>query len=230
MKFEKVIKSILYRTYSTIITFIITYLFTGQIFLSIGISFTEVIIKLISYYLYEIIWTKYKRKMKKTLWFTGLSGSGKTTIGNKLVEYFKEKGEEVFLLDGDILRDGLNNDLGFSVEDRLENIRRAAEIAKILNTNGMTVIATFITPTNNIRNLIKSIIPNIKFIYLDCDLNVCEKRDVKGLYKKARNGEINNFTGIDSPFEKMDDAWMNINTDEYSVDEAVEQIIKKLKK
>jgi adenylyl-sulfate kinase len=167
--------------------------------------------------------------MKYTLWFTGLSGSGKTTIGNKLIEHFRNKGETVVLLDGDILRDGLNKDLGFSLEDRHENIRRASEIAKLLNIDNIIVIATFITPTNEIRNLIKSIIPVVKFIYLDCDLRVCEERDVKGLYRKAREGKLKNFSGIDSPFEKINDAWMTLKTDEIGIDECIEQILKRIR-
>ena len=148
----------------------------------------------------------------QTIWFNGLSGSGKTTLGEKLIEHYEKKNEKVFLLDGDVLRDGLNNDLGFSIEDRQENLRRAAEVAKILNQNGVTVIATFITPTNNMRDSIAEIIPNIKFIHLCTSLKVCEERDVKGLYAKARAGEIKNFTGIDSPFESMPHAWLNIDT------------------
>jgi adenylyl-sulfate kinase len=166
--------------------------------------------------------------MKYTLWFTGLSGSGKTTIGDKLIEHFRNKGETVVLLDGDVLRDGLNKDLGFSIEDRHENIRRVSEIAKLLNTNDVIVIATFITPTNEIRKTVESIIPEVKFIYLDCDLYICEERDVKGLYRKAREGKIMNFSGIDSIFERMDDAWLVLKTGETGVDECVKQILNKI--
>jgi len=161
----------------------------------------------------------------QTFWFNGLSGAGKTTIGVKLVEHYKNINNNVFLLDGDVLRDGLNNNLGFSIEDRYENLRRAAEVAKILNQNDIIVIATFITPTNEIRNNIRKIIPDVKFIHLNTSLETCEKRDVKGLYARARKGEIKNFTGIDSIFEDMPHAWLTIDTDKMTVDEAVAMII-----
>ena len=154
----------------------------------------------------------YLLRYMQTIWFNGLSGSGKTTLGKKLVEHYEKQNKSVFLLDGDVLRDGLNNNLGFSLEDRQENLRRAAEVAKILNQNGVIVIATFITPTNEMREMITKIIPNIKFIHLCTELRVCEERDVKGLYAKARAGLIKNFTGIDSPFEPMPHAWLNIDT------------------
>jgi len=163
-----------------------------------------------------------------TIWFNGLSGSGKTTLGKKLVEYYENQNRKVFLLDGDILRHGLNDNLGFSLEDRKENIRRAAEVAKILNQNGIIVIATFITPTNEIREMIRKIIPHIKFVHLCTSLETCEKRDVKGLYAKARAGLIKNFTGIDSPFEDMPHAWLNIDTSVETVDEAVLRITNRL--
>lgn len=168
--------------------------------------------------------------MKHTIWFNGLSGSGKTTIGKKLIEHFEHQNKSVFLLDGDVLRDGLNKGLGFSVEDRIENLRRAAEVAKILNQNGVIVIATFITPTNEMRDKIIQIIPNVKFVHLETPLDTCEKRDVKGLYAKARSGEIKDFTGIDSPFEDMSDAWMKIDTTTETVEESVKKIIDKLEK
>ena len=165
-----------------------------------------------------------------TIWFNGLSGSGKTTLGKKLVEHYKKKNKKIFLLDGDVLRDGLNSDLGFSVEDRHENLRRAAEVARILNQNGVMVIATFITPTNKMRDSIAEIVPNIKFIHLCTELQVCEERDVKGLYAKARAGLIKDFTGIDSPFESMPHAWLNIDTGIKfeTIDDIVARIINRL--
>lgn len=169
-----------------------------------------------------------KKKMKDTIWFNGLSGSGKTTIGKKLIEHFEHQNKNVFLLDGDVLRDGLNKGLGFGVEDRIENLRRAAEVAKILNQNNVIVIATFITPTNEMRDKIAEIIPNVKFVHLETPLEACEERDVKGLYAKARTGEIKDFTGIDSPFEDMPDAWLKIDTSKESVEESVKRIVVKL--
>jgi len=225
-----ILKSLMYRAWSTVLTFLIAMILTGQLLLSTGIAFAEILLKTFSYYLFEIIWNKINRRKMTTVWFNGLSGSGKTTIGNELIKYYENLNRKVFLLDGDVLRDGLNTDLGFSVEDREENLRRAAEVAKILNQNGVIVIATFITPTNKMRDVIKNIIPNVKFVHIETSLEECEKRDVKGLYEKARRGEIKKFTGIDSPFEDMPDPWLKINTKDESIHDSSHKIIKKLEK
>jgi len=221
------LKSLVYRGWSTVLTFIIAFGFTGHILLSGRIALVELLLKTLGYYLFEVIWNKISKKKMETIWFNGLSGSGKTTIGKKIIEYYEHKNKKIFLLDGDVLRDGLNNNLGFSVEDRLENLRRAAEVAKILNQNGIMVIASFITPTNEMRDIIQTIIPKVKFVHLNTPINVCEERDVKGLYAKATAGELKNFTGIDSPFEPMPHAWLNVNTDLESVEESVRNIINK---
>jgi len=168
------------------------------------------------------------KKNMQTIWFNGLSGSGKTTLGNELVSFYEKKNKKVFLLDGDVLRDGLNNNLGFSIADRQENLRRAAEVAKILNQNGIIVIATFITPTNDMRDMIAEIIPNVKFIHLCTSLETCEKRDVKGLYAKARAGQIKEFTGIDSPFEPMPNAWLNVDTGVETIEETITKLTNRL--
>ena len=228
MKDRFLLKSLVYRGWSTILTFLIAFTFTGQLLISGGIAFAELLLKTFSYYLFEIIWNKITRKNMQTIWFNGLSGSGKTTLGEKLVEYYTKQNKKVFLLDGDVLRDGLNNNLGFSIEDRQENLRRAAEVAKILNQNGIIVIATFITPTNEMRDNIAKIIPNVKFVHLCTSLEVCEKRDTKGLYAKARAGELKDFTGIDSPFEPMPHAWLNVDTGVETIEEAVTKLTNRL--
>jgi len=137
--------------------------------------------------------------MSKAIWLTGLSGAGKTTIALNL----KKLGLDAVLLDGDELRDGLCSDLKFSIEDRLENIRRVAEVAKLFNRNNQTCICSFISPTENIRNMAKSIIGDENFIevYVNTPITVCQNRDPKGLYKLAKAGKIKNFTGIDSVYE-----------------------------
>jgi len=169
--------------------------------------------------------------MIETIWFTGLSGSGKTTIGKELIKFIENSTRKpVLLLDGDNLRDGLNVDLGFSAKDRFENIRRASEVAKLFNEIGIIVIATFITPTNDLRDLIKDIIPNVKFIYLETSLEVCEARDPKGLYAKARAGIIPEFTGVSAPFDDMDDAWLRIDTADIELKETVGSITKYIEK
>ncbi len=139
----------------------------------------------------------------KVFWMTGLSGAGKSTLANILAGNLWERGFFVEILDGDNLRSGLCSDLDFSIEAREENIRRVAEVAKLLVANGIIVIVSFISPTRKIRALAKKIIGKNDFveIYINTSLEVCEERDVKGLYKKARKGEISDFTGIHSPFE-----------------------------
>jgi adenylylsulfate kinase len=225
------LKSVVYRGLSISFTFGIAFLLTGELIVSGGIAVLDLLFKTGAYYFFEIIWNKIiSKKVKHTIWFNGLSGSGKTTIGKKLVEYFENQNKKVFLLDGDVLRDGLNKGLGFSVEDRIENLRRAAEVAKILNQNGVIVVATFITPTNEMRDKIANIIPNVKFVHLETSLEECEARDVKGLYAKARAGEIKDFTGLDSPFEDMPHAWLNIDTTNETVEESAKRILNKLEK
>jgi adenylylsulfate kinase len=162
----------------------------------------------------------------KVLWLTGLSGSGKSTIAQHLERTLYNKGFFAQVLDGDNIRSGINNNLGFSVEDRRENIRRISEIAKLYLNSGIITINSFISPTKEIRNLAKSIIGAENFIeiYINAPLEVCEARDVKGLYKKARKGEIKGFTGIDSPYEAPENPAIEIKTDELSIDKAVNKI------
>lgn len=166
----------------------------------------------------------------KVIWFTGLSGSGKTTLANALEKNLYEKGFLTQILDGDIIRSGINNNLGFSPEDRMENIRRIAEIAKLLLNSGVICICAFVSPTENIRKLVCDIIGNPDFleVFISTPLEVCESRDVKGLYRKARAGEIKNFTGISAPFEIPQNAVLSIDTSNKSVVECVNLLLGKI--
>ncbi len=136
-----------------------------------------------------------------TAWFTGLPCCGKTTIADKVAEILKQKGYKVERLDGDIIRQDLTNDLGFSKEDRDENIRRVTFVAKLLTRNGVAVLTTFVSPYKEMRNNARKEIGNFVEIYVKCPLELCMKRDVKGMYKKALEGKIKNFTGVDDPYE-----------------------------
>ena len=163
----------------------------------------------------------------KVFWLTGLSGSGKSTIAQQLDRELLTKGFFIKILDGDNIRSGINNNLGFTLEDREENIRRIAEVAKLFVQTGAVTICTFISPTKKIRQFAKNIIGEKDFfeIYINASLKVCETRDVKGLYRKARNGEIKNFTGIDSPYEPPESPYIEVNTAELDLEESVDKII-----
>lgn len=163
----------------------------------------------------------------KVLWLTGLSGSGKSTIATALERSLYNQGFFPQVLDGDNIRAGINSNLGFSVEDREENIRRIAEVAKLYLNSGIIVISSFISPTIASRQKAKAIIGENDFIeiFINTPLKVCEERDVKGLYKKARKGEIKNFTGIDSPYESPQKPDLDLKTVDKSVEECVEEIL-----
>lgn len=169
---------------------------------------------------------KFLHQRSKVLWFTGLSGSGKSTIAQGLEAKLYEAGFFTQVLDGDNIRTGINNNLGFSMEDREENLRRVAEIAKLYLNSGVITIVSFISPTRDARAFARGIVGDVDFleIYVNAPIEVCEARDVKGLYKKARKGEIKDFSGIDSPYEAPDQADLEIRTDEMSVEEGIERI------
>ncbi len=165
-----------------------------------------------------------------TLWFTGLSGAGKSTIANALEKRLYAQGHFTMLLDGDNVRMGLNRDLGFEPEGRIENIRRVAEVAKLMNDAGLIVLTAFISPYASDRQNARSIIGQNSFveIFVDTPLEVCEKRDVKGLYKKARKNHIPNFTGVNSPYERPEHPDIVVDTVHDTVDECAERIIREL--
>lgn len=162
------------------------------------------------------------------IWFTGLSGSGKTTLAVALEKRLHEKGLLTQVLDGDNIRTGINSNLGFSEADRIENIRRIAEVTKLFVGSGIITICCFVSPTNEIRSLAKKIIGENDFIeiYVNTPIEICENRDVKGLYAKARKGELKDFTGISAPFEEPATPSLSLNTNELSVRESVDRIMK----
>ena len=161
------------------------------------------------------------------LWLTGLSGSGKSTIAIALERELHQRGLLCRILDGDNIRSGINNNLGFSAEDRVENIRRIAEIGKLFVDTGIITIAAFISPSNELRQMATRIIGVVDFleIYVSTPLEECEKRDVKGLYAKARRGEIRNFTGISAPFEAPEHPVLSLDTSRLSLEESVNTLL-----
>lgn len=168
-----------------------------------------------------------KEQQPRCIWFTGLSGSGKSTIANFLEKRLYDRGLHTYLLDGDNLRHGLNRDLGFTEADRVENIRRVGEVAKLMVDAGLIVLASFISPYQAERQMARRLFSDTEFVevFVDTPLSECEKRDVKGLYAKARRGELKNFTGIDSAYERPEHPELVLDTCNHSVEDCVEQMI-----
>jgi adenylylsulfate kinase len=164
------------------------------------------------------------------LWFTGLSGSGKSTIGHRVERMLIERGAFAYVLDGDNIRHGLNSDLGFSPKDRAENIRRIGEVSRLFADSGALVVSAFISPYQKDRDRVRGLMGDGEFIevFVDTPLEICEARDPKGLYKKARAGEISNFTGLDAPYEAPENPEVHLRTTNLTVDEAAAQVIRYL--
>ncbi len=165
-----------------------------------------------------------------TLWFTGLPCSGKTVLADAVAEELRAKGMKVERLDGDIVRKSLTKDLGFTEEDRNMNIERVTFVAKLLTRNGVAVLASFVSPYNKIRAYSRNEIGDYILVYVKCSLDECESRDVKGMYAKARAGEIKDFTGIDHPFEEPNEVEIVVETDKQTVEESKEIVLDALNK
>jgi len=164
----------------------------------------------------------------RLIWLTGLSGSGKTTLALRLENYFFRKGFKVFMLDGDNVRNGLSKDLGFSEQDRKENLRRVGEAARLMLDAGLMVISAFISPSEDDRSGIKAIVGDQRFIevFVNCSVEICEERDVKGLYAKARKGIIPDFTGVSAPYDAPVVPDIEVRTAEETIEESLHKIIK----
>lgn len=164
------------------------------------------------------------------IWFTGLSGAGKSSIAASLERELFERGYKTFHLDGDNVRNGLNKNLSFTEEDRKENIRRVGEVTALMLDAGLIILSAFISPFESDRQMVREIVGKDRFyeVFVNCPIEICEERDVKGLYKKARSGELKNFTGIDSPYEKPISPNLVINSDVVALDEAVMKVMQEI--
>lgn len=190
----------------------------------------------------NVVWQQYsvtkegrsslKKQSPCIIWFTGLSGAGKSTVAGAVEQKLFEKGHHTYLLDGDNVRHGINQDLGFSDEDRIENIRRIGEMAKLFADSGIIVLTAFISPFKADRRMVRDLVEEGEFIevFMDTPLLECEKRDPKGLYKKARAGQIKNFTGIDSEYQKPENAEITIPSAELTVEQCADLVISYLTK
>lgn len=200
----------------------LVYFFTGEMVIALSVGSMEVIAKFGLYFVHERLWNKVrfgKRRIEPfVLWFTGLSGAGKSTLADKAYAYLKDKGLQVEQLDGDIVR-AVFPQTGFTKEARDQHIRRVGFLASLLEKNGVIVVSAFISPYREARQQIREMCVNFVEVHVDTPLAVCEKRDVKGLYKKARAGEIKHFTGIDDPYETPENPEVVLKTEKETVEE-----------
>ena len=232
-KRRSIVKTISWRFWATATTIALVFLFVGEVKIALSIGIIEVILKMALYFVHERFWNKLKFGKKEVkpsvIWFTGLSGSGKSTLSEALYQKLKDKGIKVEHLDGDSIR-AIFPKTGFSKEERNMHIRRVGYLASKLEQNGVTVIASFISPYKETRDFVRKLCANFIEVYVATPLDVCEQRDVKGLYAKARSGEIKQFTGIDDPYEIPENSEIRIDTSNQTVEESFNNIIKYLNK
>ena len=230
---RSVVKALSWRFIATVTTAMLVYIFTKRWDFAAYVGGFEATLKLLLFYFHERAWNKinYGRKEyePKVIWFTGLSGSGKSTLAEALFKRMKAQNIKVEELDGDIIRN-IFPKTGFSKEERNRHVRRVGFLASKLEENGVTVIASFISPYRESRDFVRSQCRNFVEVHVATPLEVCEQRDVKGLYAKARAGEITQFTGIDDPYEEPLNPEIKIDTSKYSVEDSVDIILKKLRK
>ena len=228
---QKIIKAIIYRIYSSLITFIISFILTQHFLVSLSIGVLDSVIKIFSYYLFEVIWSEFTGLSAKpaVIFLTGLSGSGKTTIARALMIKLQKKGVVPVLLDGDEIRNVIRQ-TGFDEQSRKNHNLNVGYMASLLEGQGNFVIVSLISPYEDTRNIIRGMCKNFKEVYIRTDLKVCMERDSKGLYAKAIKGEIKEFTGISAPYFPPKNPEVSIDTAALSVQESVRKIFNALKK
>ncbi len=225
---KSAIKSLTWRLAGSIITFSLVYMFIGSLAVAASISALEIIIKLMLYYFHERAWDRFvpgpHPAKPFVLWFTGLSGSGKSTIADRLHDTLASRGYRVARLDGDTVR-SVFPETGFSRDERNAHIRRIGYLASILEKNGIIVLASFVSPYADSRDFVRGLCGNFIESYVATSIEECERRDVKGLYHKARAGSIKNFTGIDDPYEPPQHPELTITTEGRSIGESIQEIL-----
>jgi len=230
---RSVLKTLSWRLLATLTTILLVYLFTGRLGMAFTLGGIEIVLKMLLYYFHERAWnrTSFGRKEPRpaVVWFTGLSGAGKSTISERVYEHLKKEGVKVEHLDGDKVRE-IFPKTGFSKEERNRHVKRVGFLASMLEKNGVTVLASFISPYRESREFVRKMCNNFVEVYVATPLEVCEQRDIKGLYAKARRGEITQFTGIDDPYEAPEHPEIVVDTSQQSVEESVRYVLRELKK
>lgn len=230
---RSVIKTVSWRLLATVITASIVFILVGRIDIAALAGGIDMIVKIIFYYIHERCWNKTgfgkQRAVPFVLWLTGLSGSGKSTLANLIFDDLVEKNYKVEQLDGDTVR-SVFPQTGFSRDERNSHIKRVGYLASILEKNGVIVIASFISPYKESREFVRGLCKNFIEVYVNTSIEECERRDVKGLYKKVREGRIKHFTGIDDPYEIPENPEITVNTDHKSENESAEEIKKYIQK
>ena len=228
---RSIVKTISWRFWATLTTVALVFAFTGEVEIALAIGGIEVILKLLLYFFHERAWNKisYGRKdiQPSVIWLTGLSGAGKSAIGEEVYRKIKAKGLKVEHLDGDKVRD-IFPKTGFSKEERNRHVKRVGFLASMLEKNSVFVVASFISPYKESREFVRKLCSNFREVHIATPLEVCEQRDVKGLYAKARKGEISQFTGIDDPYEEPENADIIVDTSNQSIEESVGEVMKGL--
>lgn len=232
-KLRSIGKALSWRITATLTTMILVYIFTGTIETALAIGGIEVFAKMAIYFLHERAWDKVHLGKKDlepyVVWFTGLSGSGKSTLANEVMKKLKKRKYKMTYLDGDVIRAVLPN-VGFSKEERDRHIQRVGFLASMLEKNGIVVIASFVSPYEESREFVRKLCNNFVLVHVSTPLEECEKRDVKGLYKKARAGEIKNFTGISDPYEDPKNPELKIDTTGKDLSKTADEVIAYLDK
>jgi len=230
---KNMLKSVIYRLYAFIITFVVAFIVTGNIELSATIGVIENTFKILTYYWFDILWDKFTKTKYRTslIWLTGLSGSGKTTIAKAMLAKLQSEGHSAMILDGDEIRDIFKNN-GFDKEARIKHNQDVGKMAVYLQSQGIIPIVSLISPYAEARDYVRSISKDFTEIYVNTPLSVCEERDVKGLYKKVRNGEIKDFTGVhaSAPYEAPKNPDISLTTEGFSVDDCVNLVLKHIRK